>query len=158
MAGCAPGTSGTGGIVRVGDLLAAKGSEVATVGADAAVTDALRRLSERGVGALVVSDDGQRIAGIVSERDVVRALAAHGAAALDGPVRELMTAEVRTCDPDTTVDELMALMTDRRIRHVPVVVDAVLAGIVSIGDVVKHRIVELETETRTMHDYIRHGR
>ncbi len=144
--------------MRVGDLLAGKGTDVFTIGADCPVTEVLRRLAERGVGALVVSEDGQRIGGIVSERDIVRALAADGPAVLERPVADLMTAEVRTCDPGTTVDELMALMTARRIRHVPVVVDGVLTGIVSIGDVVKSRIGELEAETSTMHEYIWHGR
>jgi CBS domain-containing protein len=144
--------------VKVGDLLQAKGTAVATVGTTANVSDALAILAEHDVGALVVSDDGQRIAGIVSERDIVRALADRSAAVLAEPVSALMTTEVRTCDPDTTVDELMALMTERRIRHVPVVVDELLAGIVSIGDAVKHRIGELESEAQTMHEYIWHGR
>jgi len=144
--------------MRVGDLLQTKGSDVATVKAGAKVTEALTRLAERDIGALVVSDDGQRIAGIISERDIVRAVTARGPSALDDHVAALMTTEVRTCDPDTTVNELMALMTEHRIRHVPVVVDEVLAGIVSIGDAVKHRIGELESETQTMHEYIWHGR
>ncbi len=144
--------------MRVGDLLQAKGTAVATLGSTASVSDALALLAEHDVGALVVSDDGQRIAGIVSERDIARALAARSAAVLDEPVSALMTTDVRTCDPDTTVDELMALMTERRIRHVPVVVDELLAGIVSIGDAVKYRIGELESETQTMHEYIWHGR
>lgn len=144
--------------MRVGDLLQAKGTAVAMVGSTAKVSEALALLAEHDVGALVVSDDGQRIAGIVSERDIARALARRNAAVLGEPVSALMTTEVRTCDPDTTVDELMALMTERRIRHVPVVVDELLAGIVSIGDAVKHRIGELESETQTMHEYIWHGR
>jgi len=144
--------------MRVVDLLARKGSDVTTIGADASVTEALRRLADRDVGALVVSEDGQRIRGIISERDIVRALAASGPAVLEGAVGAIMTSEVRSCDPDTTVDELMALMTERRIRHVPVVIDERLSGIVSIGDIVKHRISELEAETSTMHEYIWHGR
>ena len=144
--------------MRVGDLLRGKGTDVVTVRSSATVADSLRQLAEHGIGALVVSEDGRRIQGILSERDVVRAIADRGPGVLDGPVGEVMTAEVRTCDPETTVNELMGLMTERRIRHVPVVVDEVLAGIVSIGDVVKHRISELENETHTMQEYLWHGR
>ena len=144
--------------MRVGDLVRAKGTDVVTVDPQTSVTESLRRLVEHNIGALVVSEDGRRIQGILSERDIVRAVADRGPGVLEGPVADVMTADVRTCDPETTVNELMGLMTERRIRHVPVVVDEMLAGIVSIGDVVKHRISELETETHTMQEYLWHGR
>jgi CBS domain-containing protein len=125
---------------------------------DATVASVLRDLAVHGVGALVVSADGREIQGIVSERDVVRALAARGPGVLDEPVSAIMTTEVVTCQPNTTVQALAALMTEQRIRHVPVVVDGILAGIVSIGDVVKGRITELETETEAIRDYVWNGR
>src|SRR5690606_10005837 len=109
------------------------------------------------VGALVVSEGGADIAGIISERDIVRALAADGAAVLDRPLHELMTADVATCSPRATVDELMRLMTERRIRHVPVTDTGDLVGIVSIGDVVKSRIDELQVEADTLHQYLASG-
>jgi CBS domain-containing protein len=106
----------------------------------------------------VVSVDGARVAGIVSERDVVRALARRGAAALDLPVAAVATAEVHTATPGTSVDALMLLMTRERVRHVPVLRDGVLAGLVSIGDVVKQRIDELEGERSALNDYIAQAR
>jgi CBS domain-containing protein len=144
--------------MQVRDVLGGKGQDVATVGPEANLAAVVKALAERGVGALVVSDDGRRIAGIVSERDIVRALAREGAGLLDRPVSEIMTTDVHVCTPESNVDQLAALMTERRIRHLPVLVDDALAGIVSIGDVVKSRISELETETQTMHEYIWHGR
>ncbi len=142
----------------VSQILGQKGADVATVTTTASVAEAVAALRDYGVGALVVSDDGETIAGIISERDVVRALAASGASMLDTPVADVMTAGVFTCDRRTTVDHLMALMTEQRIRHVPVVEDGVLAGIISIGDVVKSRVHELETETEQLAGYITHGR
>jgi CBS domain-containing protein len=144
--------------VRVTGLLKAKGDAVATTPAGTSVREVLRLLAEHGIGALVVSEDGRRIDGIVSERDVVRALAERGPGILDEPAGALMTTDVLTCRPDTTVQELAALMTERRVRHVPVVVDGVLSGIVSIGDVVKSRITELETETESIREYVWNGR
>jgi len=110
------------------------------------------------VGALVVSDDGRRIEGIVSERDVVRRLAERGELVLSDQVATVMTAQVRTCAPEDAAEDLMRLMTEHRIRHLPVSVDDTLVGIVSIGDVVKWRVTELEDETRQLHDYITTGR
>jgi CBS domain-containing protein len=144
--------------MRISGLLREKGEFVATVAPGATIVDVLNGLAEHGVGALVVTEDAKRILGIVSERDIARALQREGAAALDRPVTDVMTAEVRTCRPDDTVDSLMALMTERRIRHVPVVVDGELAGIVSIGDVVKHRVHELEHENTALVEYIQSGR
>ena len=135
-------------------ILQRKGRDVVTVAADEIVTRAVAVLGEHNVGALVVASDEGEIVGILSERDVVRALAADGPAILQRRVSDLMTAEVTTCGPRATVDELMSVMTERRIRHIPVVDEQGLAGIVSIGDIVKTRIGELETETETLHDYL----
>ena len=140
--------------MRVSDLLAVKGREVATIPQERTVADALAVLRERGIGAIVVTSSLAPLSGILSERDIVRALAANGAAALDMTVSELMSTTVTTCTEETSVDELMALMTERRIRHVPVVVDAALVGLVSIGDVVKARVDELERERRELLDYV----
>ena len=140
--------------MRVSVILERKGSDVATISPDATLADAVTLLAERGVGALVVSTGGGSVDGILSERDIVRRLATDGQDTLRLLVRDAMTAEVRTCTRATTVDELMATMTERRIRHVPVVVDGRLAGIVSIGDVVKSRMDELEIETEALHDYV----
>jgi CBS domain-containing protein len=144
--------------VRISGLLRKKGDFVATVAPVATVSEVLAGLAEHGVGALVVTEDGQHIVGIVSERDIVRALHHRGTAVLSEPVTAVMTAEVKTCQPDAEVDSLMALMTERRIRHVPVVVDDALVGIVSIGDVVKHRVNELEHENQSLVEYIQSGR
>ena len=144
--------------MQIGTILTTKGSDVLTVAGTATVIEAARLLATGGVGALVVSADGTAIDGILSERDVARVVAQRGADGLLVAVAQVMTADVTTCSLNDTIDELMAVMTDRRIRHLPVVVDGSLAGIVSIGDVVKHRLSELETETQTLHDYIATGR
>jgi len=140
--------------MRISDVLRGKGDLVVTIAPDDPVTALLDALAEHRVGALVVSPDGTEVVGIVSERDVVRRLQSEGAALLGHPVRSIMTAEVHTCTPDTTVAELMQLMTDRRIRHVPVLADGRLSGIVSIGDVVKHRIGDLQSERDHLTAYI----
>lgn len=140
--------------VRVGVILARKGSDVATIRPGATLADAAQALAERNVGALVVSTDGSTVAGILSERDIVRRLAQAGAGALGLTVADVMTSEVTTCGRDATADELMATMTSGRIRHVPILEDGRLAGIVSIGDVVKSRIDELETQTEALQDYV----
>ncbi len=144
--------------MHVEGLLSSKGDAVVTVSPTASVGDVVATLARHHVGALVVSDDGTHVHGIVSERDVVRSLAEHGSDLLDHEVSSIMTREVVTCELTTTVDELSSRMTERRIRHMPVVVDGELAGIVSIGDVVKDRIRDLETEAQTLHEYISHGR
>ncbi|HRW38881.1 MAG TPA: CBS domain-containing protein [Aquihabitans sp.] len=140
--------------MQVSVLLQAKGSEVVTVAPQCTVAEVLAVLERHRIGAVVVTDDGRSIEGVLSERDIVRALAHDGADALARPAAALMTAEVVTCEPDTTVERLMAVMTERRIRHVPVLVRGELAGVVSIGDVVKHRVATLEHETQAMQDYI----
>lgn len=142
----------------VATIIHEKGSNVATISPRASLTEAASELRLRSVGALVVSSDGRSIEGIISERDVVRRLAERGQSALGESVESVMTSEVRTCGPDDTCDDLMRTMTEHRMRHLPVKVDGVLAGIVSIGDVVKHRVGELEQEARTLHDYITTGR
>ncbi len=140
--------------MRIADVLATKGDySVVTIRSDASVRSLLELLSQYGIGAVVVSDDGATIAGIVSERDVVRELAQHREA-VDGPVSAIMTAEVHTVAPEATVTELAAEMTERRIRHVPVLRDGKLVGLVSIGDVVKHRISMLLDEANHLQGYI----
>ncbi|MGH3665328.1 MAG: CBS domain-containing protein [Egibacteraceae bacterium] len=140
--------------MRVIVILAHKGADVTTIGPGATLADAARALADHRIGALVVSGDGDTVDGMLSERDIVRHLARSGGEALDVEVAEAMTTEVVTCRPDTTADELMAMMTERRIRHVPVLDDGRLVGIVSIGDVVKSRIDELEIETETLQEYV----
>jgi CBS domain-containing protein len=140
--------------VRISTLVQSKGSFVATIAADATVSDVVAELAANRVGALVVSPDGERVEGIVSERDVVRQLHGVGAALLAQPVSSIMTAAVRTCSPDDEVDSLMATMTEHRIRHLPVVRDGLLVGIVSIGDVVKCRMEELDEDRTALVNYI----
>jgi CBS domain-containing protein len=144
--------------VRISGLLRDKGDFVATVAPGATITEVLAGLAEHGVGALVVTEDGEHIIGIVSERDVVRALHRQGTSVMDELVSDVMTADVATCAPDAEVNSLMAIMTERRVRHVPVVSDGRLVGIVSIGDVVKHRLHELVDENLALVEYIQTGR
>ncbi len=141
--------------MNVQSIIGSKGTEVATIAQTATLHDAVRALGERRIGALVVSGDGRAIEGIVSERDIVRATARSGGEALDGRVGSIMSTDVVTCSVGDGVDRLMSLMTERRIRHLPVV-DAAghLAGIVSIGDVVKARLAELEQENQALSQYI----
>ena len=140
--------------MRIGDVLKAKpSSEVITIGPDAGVRELLAKLAEHNVGALIVSSDGSSVDGIVSERDVVRHLHSDGTV-INNTVRAIMTAVVQTCDQDMVVDELMKTMTESRIRHVPVVEEGRLVGIISIGDVVKHRIDQLEFERDQLDSYV----
>ncbi|MGW0047929.1 CBS domain-containing protein [Nocardia cyriacigeorgica] len=140
--------------MRIAEILRRKGSEVATVRPDSTVRALLATLAAHNIGAVVVSSDGVGITGIVSERDVVRSLHQHGADLLDAPVEQIMTTDVRTCAPDDLVDGLRRTMTDHRIRHLPVVRDGRLIGIVSIGDVVKSAISELATEREQLVGYV----
>jgi CBS domain-containing protein len=141
--------------MNVHSILTTKGTAVATIDPTASLGDATASLRDHGVGALVVSSGGGRIEGILSERDVVRALAAHGGGTLGRSVASAMSTDVLTCRAADTVDELMAMMTSRRFRHLPVVDDdGALAGIVSIGDVVKQRLGQLENENQQLFDYI----
>lgn len=140
--------------MRIQDVLRHKGTTVNTIRPKADVQQLLATLSEHNVGALVVSTDGQTVEGIVSERDVVRRLHEQGADLLGHRVDTIMTSAVHTCDPEDAIDSIMRVMTDRRIRHIPVVVDHRLAGLVSIGDIVRFRIDELETERKQLENYI----
>jgi CBS domain-containing protein len=140
--------------MRISDLLRQKGSLVVTIRPEQSVTELLDLLATNGVGALVVSADGKTVDGIVSERDVVRRLQRFGPDLLNSPVQEIMTAHVRTCPPETELEDLMRTMTKGRFRHVPVVDAGHLVGIVSIGDAVKHRIDELQVERDQLTAYI----
>lgn len=140
--------------MNVRAILDAKGRQVVSIGAEAKVSSAVKILSERRIGAVLVLAGG-RIEGIISERDIVRELGARGPAILDEPVRAVMTAKVMTCRRNDTVGSVMEKMTEGKFRHLPVVEDGQLLGIVSIGDVVKHRVMEYETEQEAMLDYIK---
>ena len=140
--------------MRVEDILRHKGTRVATVTPDTTVEAALHKLHEMRIGALVVATSTVPIAGIVSERDIVRAFADRGIEAFHEPVERIMTSEVVTCAPDDLLTDLMATMTERRFRHMPVMDGGRLAGIISIGDVVKNRLEELESETSDLRAYI----
>jgi CBS domain-containing protein len=140
--------------MRISTLLARKGDSVATIPGETTVYRAVAELRQHRIGALVVSADGLHIDGIVSERDIVRGLSDHHGSLLDQPVRSIMTESVFTCSPDDDTETLMGVMTDRRFRHVPVVRDGELCGIVSIGDVVKSRIDELEKDRKDLVEYI----
>ena len=140
--------------MRISDVVKRKGATVVTVRSDASVTELLDLLAEHRIGAVVVSDDGESLAGIVSERDIVRHLQKDGAKVLDQPVSSIMTSDVTTCSPDDQLVDLEHTMTELRIRPVPVVVDDRLTAIVSIGDVVKHRITDLQAERDQLSAYI----
>jgi CBS domain-containing protein len=140
--------------MNVETILRTKGRAVATIGPDETVGAAVDELISRNIGAIVVSKDGESVDGIISERDVVHALAARGTDLLSLKVAEVMTQRVITCDPADSVEQLMAEMTNRRIRHFPVVQDGRLCGIVSIGDVVKNRLDEVEYEARSLRSFI----
>ena len=140
--------------MTVAALLRDKGHSVITTSATASIAGAIDTLVRHRIGALVVIDETDRIAGIMSERDIVRAIAARGADVLNTPIADAMTRAVVTCTKSDTVDEVMARMTRGRFRHLPVVEDGDLIGIVSIGDVVKARIEQVEREAEDMRAYI----
>ena len=142
--------------MRIADVLRNKGTAVATLGPEATVEQLLAGLAEHNIGAMVVVGPAG-VAGIVSERDVVRKLHERGASLLSRPVSEIMTTVVATCTPRDSVDDLSVLMTQRRVRHVPVLDEGRLTGIVSIGDVVKTRMEELETHQEQLEAYIARG-
>ena len=142
--------------MRISDVLQAKGFAVLTVEPSTDTTTLLALLAENNVGAAVVLD-GDQIAGIVSERDIVRQLHTRGSTMLQQPVSEIMTRTVRTCSPDDSSDSVSVTMTEKRARHLPVVVDGRLVGIVSIGDVVKSHIAELEHDREQLTAYISQG-
>lgn len=140
--------------MRISDILRVKGTQVITVSPDTKVRHLLAVLAEHRIGAVVVSSDGISVEGIASERDIVRALARRGAAVMSEPMTAIYTAEVHTVTPQTPLEEVMRMMTEHRVRHAPVVADGALQGIVSIGDVVKSRIGELETERDALTGYV----
>jgi CBS domain-containing protein len=140
--------------MNVETILRNKGSRVATIRPDATIADAVDALRRERIGALIVSEDGESVDGILSERDIVIALADSGTDLLSRAVDEIMTRNVVTCAPGDTVGALMAEMTNRRIRHFPVVADGRLCGIVSIGDLVKNRLDEVEFEAQSLRSFI----
>ena len=139
--------------MRISDVLRSKSSDLVTLSPDATVRDLVDLLAEHNIGAVIVGDDANPVAGIVSERDVVRGLVS-GTTILESLVADIMTTTVKTAAPSDSVDDLKRIMTEHRIRHVPVVVDGQLKGIVSIGDVVKSRIGELEFERDQLESYV----
>lgn len=143
--------------MSVAAILAGKGSLVATITPEATVNGLLAELSKRGIGALVVSSDGRKVLGIVSERDVVKVLHERGASALDAPVSSIMTRMLHTVSPSTSISDVMVMMTEKRVRHLPVLDKDALVGIISIGDAVKHRIDDLEHERSALVGYIQSG-
>jgi CBS domain-containing protein len=136
-------------------ILEAKGGSVITIEPTASLEEAAKILAERRIGALVVTGPEQRVVGIISERDIVAMLAARGCHALDVPLTAVMTRKVTTCSPSDTISTIMERMTAGKFRHVPVVEEGRLTGIISIGDVVKHRLQEMENEQNALRDYIR---
>jgi CBS domain-containing protein len=143
--------------MHVAAILKEKGRAVETARPDTTLTEVARKLAAKRIGAVVITERDGSVSGIVSERDIIRALATEGPASLDWPVSEVMTRNVHSCSEADTIDRLMSLMTARRIRHLPIMEDGALVGIVSIGDVVKHHIAEVEMEATAMRDYIATG-
>ena len=142
--------------MKIGSIIS--GKRVETISASASIHDLVNSLNAHHVGALVVSSDGKKIDGIVSERDVVRAMPVKLDQLIGMHVRDIMTVDVHTCTTDSTVSELMQMMTELRIRHVPVVdADGALISIVSIGDVVKNHVSELDSERQALKDYVASG-
>jgi CBS domain-containing protein len=135
-------------------ILAGKGREVVSIEPTATLSSAVALLAEKRIGALLILGAGHRIVGILSERDIVRTLAERGAAALDEPVSQTMTRKVSTATENETVSSIMERMTEGKFRHVPVVEQGRISGMISIGDVVKHRLREMERDSAAMHDYI----
>jgi CBS domain-containing protein len=143
--------------MTVSIILAGKAREVFTIEPNASLAAAVRLLAEKRVGVALILGVDRRIAGILSERDIIRALAERGAGVLDEPVSQFMTRKVSTCNESETVSNVMERMTSGKFRHVPVVDQGRLVGIVSIGDVVKHRLHQMERDSAAMHDYISHA-
>jgi CBS domain-containing protein len=141
--------------MHIETILAVKGKEVSTIEPGARVGEAMQRMRRERIGALVISSDGASIHGIISDRGIMHAIADRGTEVLDQPIHTIMATQVVTCSPRDRVSSIMALMTERRIRHIPVVQeDGRLYGIVSIGDVVKHRLDEIQSEAEAMREYI----
>lgn len=140
--------------MSVEHILAKKGREVVTIGPDQPLSEAVDTLNRHRIGATVIADASGAVLGILSERDIIRALAERGASVLDEPISSRMTREVVSCTLASSIDEIMATMTRGKFRHVPVVEAGRLGGIVSIGDVVKHRLADIEAEHQALRDYI----
>lgn len=143
--------------MNIAQLLKAKGRAVTTARPDVKLLDIIASLASKRIGAIVVVGEKGELAGIISERDVIQALAKSSEAVLEEPVSKHMTREVITCQESTTIDEMMELMTQGRFRHVPVIDDGALIGIISIGDVVKNHIAEVEMEVTAMRGYFATG-
>jgi CBS domain-containing protein len=143
--------------MNIAQILNAKGRAVSTARPDATLSEIIGKLAEKKIGAIVIVGDNGKVAGIVSERDIIRRLGVAGAAALNEPVSNAMTATVITCHESSTLEEMMEVMTQGRFRHVPVIEEGSLVGIVSIGDVVKHHVAEVEMEVTAMRDYFATG-
>ena len=143
--------------MNVAAILKLKGRAVAPARPDATLLDISRRLSTKRIGAIVITSESGEVAGILSERDIIRVIGQKGTVALDLPAKDVMTRHVITCTSATTLDDLMATMTTGRFRHVPVVEDGTLDGIISIGDVVKHHVAEVEMEASAMRSYLTAG-
>jgi CBS domain-containing protein len=140
--------------MNVAAILKGKGRTVATATPEASLVEVARRLAAKNIGAMVITGPSGRVVGIVSERDIIRAVAEKGAACLEAPVATMMTRSVVTCQEGDTLEQLMATMTAGRFRHLPVVENGQLVGIVSIGDIVKHHIAEVEMEASALKGYI----
>ncbi|MDF3062181.1 MAG: inosine-5-monophosphate dehydrogenase [Microvirga sp.] len=140
--------------MNVEHILQAKGRHVLTIEPGRSLAEAARALTERKIGAVVVTGPDQSVLGILSERDIVRAVARGGAGALESPVAQHMTGKVVTCTRQSTINELMEVMTERKFRHMPIVENGRLCGIISIGDVVKNRVAEIEAESQALREYI----
>ncbi len=143
--------------MQVSAILKDKGSEVVTAGPDTLIAEIVATLKAKGIGAVIVADAGGAPAGILSERDIVRAMPKHGAKLMTLCASDLMTRKVVSCSPEHSVDEVMKLMTEGRFRHLPVIEDGKLVGVISIGDAVKHRLGELEAEAGALKSYIASG-
>jgi CBS domain-containing protein len=143
--------------MNVASILKQKGRAVTTAGPGTTLLEVARKLAAKRIGAIVVVGARGEIEGIISERDIIRALSRNGPESVTRPVAEFMTSRVVTCQESDTLDELMARMTAKRFRHLPVVTDGALVGIISIGDVVKHHVAEVEMEAMAMRDYITHS-
>ena len=140
--------------MNVDQVIKKKGRDVATIAPKQPVSDAVKALAERNIGALIVINDQEELVGIISERDVIRCLAGRGNRMLKREIQEIMSRGVVTCGLNDTISHVMKIMTDRRMRHLPVLQDGRLVGMISIGDLVKHRVAEIEFETRFINDYV----
>jgi len=143
--------------MNVAAILGQKGRAVTTTSPATTLLEVAKKLAAKRIGAIVIVGARGTVAGIISERDIMRCLSLHGPDCLSRPVSESMTREVISCQEDDTLDDLMAMMTERRFRHLPVITDGALVGIVSIGDVVKHHVAEVTMEATAMREYITHS-